>query len=383
MGQKKKRSSVGADRRRDGADLGGGGEREVLSAAKADVEGVGAPQATVAAGGAVLEASPVAVWKTFFLGQVPRIAVMVGLATAMGIAFNASSPVGIGWRRLDRSIGEGSVRGSTNSVVAGIEGTKTSDVAASSSTSGPTLGSTLGATALEGGWQSLTNLAPMEWKEAKALQASGRAVLVDARAKAYFDLDTIPGAVSMSVFGKPEDFEAFAKKYPTNTVLVTFCGSSSCPLSHHLAERLAREYGYGRVFPMTTGYLEWKRDEGGGFEPRKEAFPTTWSEVASQAKTGGVVLVDIRSAAEYAAGHLPGALSLPETATKEQWAAFGKQVPKDRSLVVYGSRSGMVQPLQMGTRLIGEGGYRSVHYLREGFVEWQQLERASKAGGAK
>jgi len=42
---------------------------------------------------------------------------------------------------------------------------------------------------------------------------------------------------------------------------------------------------------------------------------------------GQVVLVDARPLARYQAGHIPGAISLPETSTAQELAAFKAQTP--------------------------------------------------------
>lgn len=60
---------------------------------------------------------------------------------------------------------------------------------------------------------------------------------------------------------------------------------------------------------------------------------------ARELVASGARLVDVRSAAEFAAGHLPGAVNVPVDALERRMTDLG---PKDRTVVVYcasGARS--------------------------------------------
>ena len=86
-----------------------------------------------------------------------------------------------------------------------------------------------------------------------------------------------------------------------------------------------------------------------------------WHEVAA-AVEAGAALLDVRTPAEYAAGHLPGAISLPLDELRERMA----EVP-DRALIVYcqvGQRG------HTATALLTGHGYR-VHNLDGGYRTWQ------------
>jgi rhodanese-related sulfurtransferase len=66
----------------------------------------------------------------------------------------------------------------------------------------------------------------------------------------------------------------------------------------------------------------------------KLAFETDPSDVKADLDKGvpGILVVDCRSAEKYAAGHVPGALSLPYRTITEETAA---RLPKDKTLVAY------------------------------------------------
>lgn len=72
---------------------------------------------------------------------------------------------------------------------------------------------------------------------------------------------------------------------------------------------------------------------------------------------GGAVLVDVRTPAEFADGHLPGAISVPVQDLDRRIEDLG---PKDRPIVLYcrsGVRSGRA------ARILTDAGYASVHDL--------------------
>ena len=66
------------------------------------------------------------------------------------------------------------------------------------------------------------------------------------------------------------------------------------------------------------------------FFEAKMAFTTGPVELERMMKQGGVNIVDVRAADDYAKGHIPGAVSLP----KEKWGSL-QGLQKDRVNVLY------------------------------------------------
>lgn len=81
----------------------------------------------------------------------------------------------------------------------------------------------------------------------------------------------------------------------------------------------------------------------------------------------GAVAVDARSAEHYAAGHLPGALSLP----LEQAADPAKlsHLPTGTTLVVYCSGYGCSDSFDLAVALLA-AGYTDVRVFEGGYPEW-------------
>jgi len=107
----------------------------------------------------------------------------------------------------------------------------------------------------------------LRWVEVEPLLTAGQVVLLDARAKAAYDIEHIPGAISLPAESQPAEFIAFAAKYPQNTAIVVYCGGGNCDLSHELREKLRKDLGYTNVREMPGGIVEWRVAEGKATPP--------------------------------------------------------------------------------------------------------------------
>jgi rhodanese-related sulfurtransferase len=82
----------------------------------------------------------------------------------------------------------------------------------------------------------------------------------------------------------------------------------------------------------------------------------------------GVMLIDTRTAKEYNAGHIPGAVHIPLA----DIGAKAKKIRKDKDIVVYcanGNRS-----IWAIKRLMGMG-YANLWNLKGGYNAWKRLHR--------
>lgn len=90
------------------------------------------------------------------------------------------------------------------------------------------------------------------------------------------------------------------------------------------------------------------------------------SELAERLAAGDVIVLDVRPAAEYAAGHIAGARSIPV----EQLADSLQTIPRDVELVAY-CRGPYCVMADDAVRLLRKRG-RRVRRLVDGFPEWQR-----------
>ena len=99
---------------------------------------------------------------------------------------------------------------------------------------------------------------------------------------------------------------------------------------------------------------------------------------AHEAQQGGALLLDVRSHAEYAAGHAPGALLIPLPSLGSRMA----EVPGDRPICVIchsGGRSAVA------AHRLAAAGFSDVANVRGGMAAWfaagLPVEAAPRSGG--
>jgi rhodanese-related sulfurtransferase len=101
---------------------------------------------------------------------------------------------------------------------------------------------------------------------------------------------------------------------------------------------------------------------GGG---REELEPITHQELARRLADGEeLVVLDVRPAEEHAAGHLPGAVSIPVSELRERLA----ELPGDREIVAY-CRGPFCAFAHEAIRVLTDAGL-SARRLEDGLPEW-------------
>ena len=99
---------------------------------------------------------------------------------------------------------------------------------------------------------------------------------------------------------------------------------------------------------------------------RDELQPVTREELARRLQDGdNLVVLDVRPAAEYAAGHLPGAVSIPVAELRRRLA----ELPGDRDIVAY-CRGPYCAFAHEAVGLLREEGF-AARRLEDGLPEWQ------------
>jgi rhodanese-related sulfurtransferase len=99
---------------------------------------------------------------------------------------------------------------------------------------------------------------------------------------------------------------------------------------------------------------------------RNELEPVTRDELVRRLQDGDPpMLLDVRPAAEHAAGHLPGAVSIPVDELRRRLA----ELPGDREIVAY-CRGPYCAFAQEAVELLRQEGF-SARRLEDGLPEWQ------------
>jgi rhodanese-related sulfurtransferase len=109
--------------------------------------------------------------------------------------------------------------------------------------------------------QTNLNPAPVHWREAKPLVATGSALLVDVRARPVYEAGHIPDAISLPETSSSAEIAAFINLVTTNLTLILYCSSTSCSQSLRVANRLVSEFHHPSVKYMTGGYQEYQQEE--------------------------------------------------------------------------------------------------------------------------
>ena len=88
---------------------------------------------------------------------------------------------------------------------------------------------------------------------------------------------------------------------------------------------------------------------------------------AEQAIRNADVLLDVREADEFAAGHLPGAILVPRGLLEFRFSASPALTPRDLKIVLYCKTSGRAA---LAASALQDMGYLNVQSLAGGFDAW-------------
>ncbi|MGB5987495.1 MAG: rhodanese-like domain-containing protein, partial [Desulfobacterales bacterium] len=186
-------------------------------------------------------------------------------------------------------------------------------------------------------------------------------MLIDSRPKrAKYDKGHIPMAVSIP----DTHFDKLHDKLPADkeTLLIFYCGGLKCKLSHKSA-RKAEALGYSNVKVFAEGYPAYMQVPG-----NYAAVDVDWVKQQVDNKAD-IVLVDSRpKRPKYDKGHIPGAISIPDT----HFDKFKDQLPADKTKPVVFYCGGFKCKLshKSAAKAI-EMGYTSVKVFPAGYPAWK------------
>jgi rhodanese-related sulfurtransferase len=98
-------------------------------------------------------------------------------------------------------------------------------------------------------------------------------------------------------------------------------------------------------------------------EPKALTERIAWADPA-------LVVLDVRTPAEFAEGHVPGAINIPHTELAERIAELSGAREKD--IVVY-CRSGTRAEAALGD--LGKAGFKRLYHLKGDFTRWTDEKR--------
>jgi rhodanese-related sulfurtransferase len=192
----------------------------------------------------------------------------------------------------------------------------------------------------------------------KALAAPGRVELLDLLCQGERSVEALAHASGMTVTNTSQHLQVLraaalveVRKDGTK-VIYRIAGEDVCRFFLALGElahaRLAE------VDQLVRRYLD-----GDSLQP------VTRRELLERVELGDVLVLDVRPAVEYAAGHIPGAVSIP---LDELEARLG-ELPASTEIVAY-CRGAYCLLAASALELLGEHGFRS-RRLQEGLPGWR------------
>jgi rhodanese-related sulfurtransferase/DNA-binding transcriptional ArsR family regulator len=205
---------------------------------------------------------------------------------------------------------------------------------------------------------------------AKALANGRRAELVDVLAQGERSVDEVAGEIAQSVANTSQHLQVLARaglvvsRRDGNRVLYRLAGPAVEALWAGLRV-VAAEHVAG-LDRLAAAYLG---DRSGLEQLSRE-------ELARRLGTPDTVVWDVRPAAEYLAGHVPGAVSVPPDEVRLRL----RDVPPDAEVVAYCRGPYCVYADEAVRQLVRKG--RHARRLEDGFPEWRRAGLPVAAGAA-
>lgn len=194
-----------------------------------------------------------------------------------------------------------------------------------------------------------------------------------------------------------ELLEALAQGERSVEALASACGQSIANTSHHLKTlrlsglAVSRREGLQVIHALADDAIpgiiaairglaerqsaEVERIVRDSFERRDSLDPIGRDELLRLVKRREVIVLDVRPPAEYAAGHIPGAVNIP----LDELAGRLAGLPRDREIVAYCRGPYCLLAFDAVAQVRAAG--RPARRLQDGFPEWK-AERRPVATGA-
>ncbi len=204
---------------------------------------------------------------------------------------------------------------------------------------------------------------------AKALGSGRRAEIVDLLAQGPRSVEEIASEIDQSVANTSHHLHALARGGVVRStkdgtrVIYRLAGPAVLALWRSLREVAAEHVG--EVDRLARDYL----GDLDGLEPVPRA------ELARRLRRGDVVVLDVRPAPEFEAGHIAGARWIPIAELGRRL----KEIPKSRQVVAY-CRGRYCVFADEAVRVLRRKGYRALR-LEDGFPEWRDEGLPVSAGG--
>ena len=203
---------------------------------------------------------------------------------------------------------------------------------------------------------------------AKALASGRRAEIVDVLAQGERSVEQLADEIGQSVANTSHHLRAMARAgvlrtRREGTRIVYMLASDRVADVWAALRDIATEH-VGDINELAAAYLG----------DRAGLQPVTRSELEARLKAGDTVVLDVRPSAEYEAGHIPGARSVPLSDLRRI-----RSLSKDIEIVAY-CRGPYCVFADEAVRQLRRRGFNA-RRLEDGFPEWKRAGLPIAAGG--
>ncbi len=189
------------------------------------------------------------------------------------------------------------------------------------------------------------------------------ALIIDVRSASAFRAGHIPAAVAAGADGNVSGWIGWLVGPERSLVLVADAGQAGASQVVEAGRQLTR-IGYDRV----AGYLDGGFATWTGAGRDLASYETTnASELATRLDSDeAVVVLDVREAAEWHAGHIPGSVNFPA----HEIPTGSPDLPRGVPLAVH---CGHEYRATLGASLLERAGYQNLNVLDDGWDGWAAL----------
>jgi rhodanese-related sulfurtransferase/DNA-binding transcriptional ArsR family regulator len=198
---------------------------------------------------------------------------------------------------------------------------------------------------------------------AKSLSSANRLELLEALAQGEKSVDALAQAVGMSVANTSHHLQilrdaGLAVSRKEGLQVIYRLSDSQIPVMMGCISRIAEKH-----------LAEVERIVREHFDARDSLTPVGRGELIARVREGGTMLIDVRPAAEFEAGHIPGAVNIPV----DELPQHLETLPREQEIVAYCRGPYCMLAFEAVARL-REAGYQA-RRLEDGFPEWKAENR--------
>lgn len=198
---------------------------------------------------------------------------------------------------------------------------------------------------------------------AKSLSSANRLELLEALAQGEKSVDALAQAVGMSVANTSHHLQilrdaGLAVSRKEGLQVIYRLSDSQIPVMMGCISRIAEKH-----------LAEVERIVREHFDARDSLTPVGRGELIARVREGGTMVIDVRPAAEFEAGHIPGAVNIPV----DELPQHLETLPREQEIVAYCRGPYCMLAFEAVARL-REAGYQA-RRLEDGFPEWKAENR--------